>query len=98
MSASKILAALLAAGVLLAQPSTAAPLAGPEAARSAENMKAHMTFLSSDLLEGRDAGSRGFDIAADYVASQFRQLGLTPAGDSGTFFQRVPPPLTSSRV
>jgi hypothetical protein len=90
MSASKILAALLAAGVLLAQPSTAAPLVDAEAARSAENMKAHMTFLSSDLLEGRDAGSRGFDIAADYVASQFRQLGLTPAGDNGTFFQRVP--------
>jgi hypothetical protein len=90
MSASKVLAALLGAGVLLAQPSMAAPLVGAEAARSAENMKAHMTFLSSDLLEGRDAGSRGFDIAADYVASQFRQLGLTPAGDNATFFQHVP--------
>jgi hypothetical protein len=53
-------------------------------------MKAHMTFLSSDLLEGRDSGSRGFDIAAEYVASQFHQLGLTPAGDKGTFFQHVP--------
>jgi hypothetical protein len=49
-----------------------------------------MTFLSSDLLEGRDSGSRGFDIAAEYVASQFRQLGLTPAGDNGTYFQHVP--------
>ena len=49
-----------------------------------------MTFLSSDLLEGRDSGSKGFDIAAEYVASQFRQLGLTPAGDKGTFFQHVP--------
>ena len=90
MSPSKSLAASLLAGVLFASSALAAPPADPAARRSAENMKAHMTFLSSDLLEGRDAGSRGFDIAADYVASQFRQLGLTPAGDNGSFFQRVP--------
>ena len=91
MSASKILAGSLAAFALAASPALGAPRpADPAAIRSAENMKAHMTFLSSDLLEGRDAGSRGFDIAADYVASQFRQLGLTPAGDNGTYFQRVP--------
>ena len=57
---------------------------------AAERVRAHMTFLASDHLEGREAGSRGYDIAADYVASQFRQLGLTPAGDNGTYFQRVP--------
>jgi hypothetical protein len=90
MSALKYLAAAVAACALLAPGASAAPKADPRAARSAEYMKAHMTFLSSDLLEGRDAGSRGFDIAAEYVASQFRQLGLTPAGDSGTYFQRVP--------
>ena len=89
MSLSKVLAASVLACALFTSASAAAPPSA-EVARSAENMKAHMTFLSSDLLEGRDSGSRGFDIAADYVASQFRQLGLTPAGDKGTFFQHVP--------
>ena len=49
-----------------------------------------MTFLASDLLLGRDTGSAGYDIAANYVASQFAQLGLTPAGADGTYFQPVP--------
>lgn len=89
MSPSKILAASVVACALFTSAS-AAPTPSAEVARSAENMKAHMTFLSSDLLEGRDSGSKGFDIAAEYVASQFRQLGLTPAGDKGTFFQHVP--------
>jgi hypothetical protein len=90
MNSSKILAASLAAGALLASSSIAAPKVDRQAVRSAENIKAHMSFLASDLLEGRDAGSRGFDIAAEYVASQFRQMGLEPAGDGGTYFQRVP--------
>jgi Zn-dependent M28 family amino/carboxypeptidase len=46
------------------------------AAISAGNMKAHIDFLASDLLEGRETGSRGFDIAAKYVATQFEALGL----------------------
>jgi len=47
-------------------------------------------FLADDLLEGRGAGSRGHALAAGYVASQFRQLGLKPAGDGGTYLQTVP--------
>ncbi len=90
MSPSKFLAATAAACLLLAPVAEAAPRPTPEATRSAEHMKAHITFLASDLLEGRDSGSRGFDIAAEYVASQFRQLGLTPGGDKGTYFQQVP--------
>ncbi|MDF2179291.1 M28 family metallopeptidase [Aliiglaciecola sp. CAU 1673] len=56
----------------------------------AARIKAHLTFLADDLLEGRDTGSRGHEIAALYIASQFAQLGLTPAGDNGTYMQRVP--------
>lgn len=59
-------------------------------ASSAERVRAHMTFLASDLLEGREAGTRGYDIAANYAAAQFAQLGLKPAGDDGTFFQKAP--------
>ena len=57
---------------------------------AADRVRAHIEFLSSDLLEGREAGTPGYEIAAQYVASQFRQLGLSPAGDTGSFFQKVP--------
>src|SRR5688572_32865622 len=53
-------------------------------------LQAHVEFLASDLLEGRAAGTRGYDVAARYVASQLHQLGAKPAGDDGTWFQSVP--------
>jgi Zn-dependent M28 family amino/carboxypeptidase len=53
-------------------------------------IEAHVRFLASDLLEGREAGTRGYDLAAQYVAAQFQMLGLRPAGDEGTYLQRVP--------
>jgi len=45
---------------------------------AAERVRAHVEFLANDLLEGRDTGSRGHQIAASYVASEFRELGLKP--------------------
>lgn len=54
------------------------------------NIRAHVKFLSSDLLEGRGTGQRGGDIAADYIATQFALNGLKPAGQNGTYLQRVP--------
>jgi len=53
-------------------------------------VRAHVEFLSDDLLEGRGTGARGHEIAARYVAAQFRALGLQPGGDGGSWFQRVP--------
>ena len=44
---------------------------------------AHMAFLADDLLEGRGTGSRGYLLAAKYVASQYEHMGLAPAGDDG---------------
>lgn len=55
-----------------------------------EKIRAHVRFLSSDLLEGRGPGLRGAQLAADYIATQFALDGLKPAGDTGTFFQKVP--------
>jgi len=49
------------------------------AAISAGNIKAHIDFLASDLLEGRETGSRGYGVAAEYVATQFEALGLEPS-------------------
>jgi len=53
-------------------------------------LQAHLRFLADPLLEGREAGTRGFDLAAAYVASQFAQLGLQPLGDAGGYAQAVP--------
>jgi Zn-dependent M28 family amino/carboxypeptidase len=55
-----------------------------------EHIRAHVRFLSQDLLEGRGTGQRGGDIAAEYIATQFWLDGLKAAGDNGTFFQKVP--------
>jgi Zn-dependent M28 family amino/carboxypeptidase len=55
-----------------------------------ERIRAHVRFLAHDLLEGRGTGQRGGDIAAEYIATQFALDGLKPAGDSGTFMQKVP--------
>ncbi|MBV9183828.1 MAG: M28 family peptidase [Acidobacteria bacterium] len=55
-----------------------------------EHIRAHVRFLSHDLLEGRGTGQRGGNIAAEYIATQFWLYGLKAAGDNGTFFQDVP--------
>ena len=61
-----------------------------ELAASADRVRAHIEFLADDLLEGRGIGTRGHEVAALYVASQFRSLGLRPAGEGGGWYQRVP--------
>lgn len=53
-------------------------------------LQAHIEFLADDLMLGRQPGSSSYNIAANYVASQFRQIGLLPAGDDGSYFQQVP--------
>ncbi len=65
-------------------------IAEPAPSIDVDRLKAHVEFLASDLLEGRVAGSRGHEIAARYVASQFQQLGARPAGENGTWLQAVP--------
>lgn len=57
---------------------------------SAERIEADVIFLADDTLKGRDTGSDGYRIAANYVAAEYRRLGLKPAGDDGTYFQEVP--------
>ena len=54
-----------------------------------ERFRAHIEFLADDLLEGRETGTRGHEIAARYVASEFEAAGLVPGGDNGTWLQRV---------
>ncbi len=52
---------------------------------TAESLRGHLSFIASDALEGRATPSRGLDLAAEYIAAQFRRAGLEPAGDDGYF-------------
>jgi hypothetical protein len=54
-----------------------------------EALRAHMEFLADDLLEGRGTGTRGFQLAANYVRAQFEEMGLKPAEVSGSYFQNI---------
>jgi len=50
----------------------------------------HVRALADDALEGRETASRGYAMAAEYVARELKRFGVEPAGDSGSYFQRVP--------
>ena len=69
----------------------AAPATGVAVDRiKAAHIIAHVKFLADDLLEGRAPATRGGDLAAKYIATQYELLGLEPAGEKGTYFQQVP--------
>lgn len=74
------------------EPATpAGRAAGPaEQEISDAAIRAHIQMLASDLFEGRAPGSRGGELAAEYLATTMAAMGLEPAGDTGTFFQEVP--------
>jgi Zn-dependent M28 family amino/carboxypeptidase len=55
-----------------------------------EKIRAHVKYLASDELEGRGMNQKGGDLAAEYIAAQFKNYGLKPAGENGTYFQKVP--------
>jgi hypothetical protein len=62
---------------------------------SAQSLRGHLSFLASDLLEGRATPSRGLDLAAEYIAAQFRRAGLEPVGgdeyfQTATLLEREP--------
>ena len=75
---------------LLAQTGAPEPVAHALATFSKSAMAAHDRFLASDQLEGRGPGTRGDKLAEQYIAAQFKSYGLQPAGDNGTYYQRVP--------
>ncbi len=76
---------MLAAGAALAFS-----ISGQNLHVSGERIRAHDKYLASDELEGRGVGTKGEKLATEYIASQLESEGLRPAGDNGTYFQRVP--------
>ncbi|MBN2893694.1 MAG: M28 family peptidase [Bacteroidales bacterium] len=66
-----------------------------------ENFYKHLSFLAGDELKGRDVGSEGFNMAADYVVNEFKNNNIKPFGDNGTYFQKIEfvrPSIISSSV
>jgi Peptidase family M28 len=84
-------AAVFTAAAVFSQVSSHAPPNTSSTAQqlttllTANGLKADVSFLASDLLEGRDTPSRGLDLAAEYIAAQYRRAGLEPVGDDGYF-------------
>ena len=70
-------------------PSAAHTIKIVEASINPDKIRAHVQYLSDDLLEGRYPGLRGGELAAKYIATQFAIYGLKPAGDNGTYFQNI---------
>src|SRR5262245_25391108 len=64
------------------------PVSSPEI--TAQELRQHIKYLSSDALGGRRTGERGNRLAAEYIAKEFERYGLKPAGTNGTFFQEFP--------
>lgn len=55
--------------------------------QTSQYLKNHIQYLASDALEGRGTGEQGNELAAQYIAEQFKTMGLQPAGNNGTYFQ-----------
>ena len=87
-----LFAALLAVPAAFAQMSLIIPPLAQEEAKSIdpERLRQHDKTLASDAFEGRAPGQPGGEKAAQYIAAAFKSAGLEPAGDNGTYFQKVP--------
>ncbi|MEO8595834.1 MAG: M28 family peptidase [Candidatus Solibacter sp.] len=69
---------------------TLSPLTAQDSGISAERIREHTRFLASDLLEGRGPGTRGGELATEYIATQLALAGAKPAGENGSYYQKVP--------
>lgn len=86
----KVVCAVIAASLLTVSGSAQqqAAMAGDDAIFTPEAFRSHVAFLADDLLEGREPGTRGYDIAARYVATQMEGLGLRP-GNGRDWLQQI---------
>jgi Zn-dependent M28 family amino/carboxypeptidase len=81
-------------GPVLAQnpsstPAKSGEFGGVESITAAQ-LRDYLYFVASDEMEGRDTPSRGLDLTAKFIALNLSRWGFKPAGDGGTFFQKIP--------
>src|SRR5688572_26435182 len=75
------------AALLLAAATTLTTTASPPSRITTARLRAHIRYLSSDLLEGRGPATRGDSLAQAYIAAQMEEAGLLPGAPDETFFQ-----------
>ena len=88
MRTSMALLAALATGC--AGSRTPTPVSATTADITADDLRHRLFIIAHDSMQGRETGSAGDYQAQEYIASEFRRLGLEPAGENGTYFQTVP--------
>jgi hypothetical protein len=74
-------------------PTASVAVVAPTTEFDAARAKAHVDYLADAARGGRYSGSAGYRDAATYVADRFREIGLEPLGDNGTFFQHFTMPI-----
>ena len=91
MRKPSIILLIVICSLIAAQAQSSAPPAAQKAmnAIDSEKIRATVKYLSGDALQGRGTGQKGGDMAADWIAEQFKSYGLLPAGDAGTYFQKI---------
>lgn len=91
MKKPSIILFVVVCSLIAAQAQSSAPPAAQKAmnAIDPEKIRATVKYLSDDALQGRGTGQKGGDMAADRIAEQFKSYGLLPAGDAGTYFQKI---------
>ncbi|WKZ69253.1 MAG: M28 family peptidase [Melioribacteraceae bacterium] len=62
----------------------------PATSISIEKIQKHVSFLGSDIFEGRGTGTTGGELAAKYLAQEFSKLDIIPLGSNGTYYQYIP--------
>jgi Zn-dependent M28 family amino/carboxypeptidase len=89
IAAVSLLSIFSCAGVAARAQAIPPSVKAAEASIDGENIRAHVKFLSDDLLEGRGPGLRGSELAAKYIATEFALYGLKPGGDDGSYMQEI---------
>jgi hypothetical protein len=84
----RILAGLLLLLATSAPARDPVPSGSPIVQADPARLRADMAFLADDLLEGREAGTRGDALAQLYIRTRFEEIGLVPKGDGGDYLQR----------
>ena len=86
----RALALVLLALAACARASVIAPTGATSADITEADLRHRLFLIADDSMMGRETGSEGDYRTAEYIAAEFRRLGLEPAGENGTYFQTIP--------